>query len=266
MGKRAALAVVSAAACAAMIPAEMSPSIRAARPEFPFTNGNSSCLISRSGFTFRFGVPPGAPADAQALPAARHATVGDGLLNWNLLRNEFNQPLYNVSQATSGTVWVYQRPNSATSSNAYATCSGTLELVFMPRSYVNSDLSAAQNTNRLRGIASHEAGHVLGLSHTGRRDNTASISDLPYMATCVSAADRAASSTVRPKIDDAAQAARWRRGHLNANAGFEQLTSGMPSYWESTQATRVTGSPQSGASYMSLGDNGSRLDQRVHVQ
>lgn len=126
--------------------------------------------------------------------------------------------------------------------------------------------------DRYQIIASHEAGHTFGLSHTGRDDNTessltGSSYPEPFMATRLTPADRENDNRFEVRVDDDAQVThlvsspRW----LTANPGFERLSSGQPAHWIRNNSVRETALPANGSSYMKLNPQGT-IEQSVHVQ
>jgi hypothetical protein len=244
-------------------------------PAYPILNNEGTCTISRTGFTYRYAIPTGEFVSGVTTNVAtdRRDAVNQGLTNWTTLRNQLNQAIYAISlNQSSGAVFVYN-DTSLGSQNGAARCvttDGPLRIRLNPDNlndpFNGASATSAQILNFWRQVSAHEAGHMLGLNHTGRDDNTISASDEPYMATCLTNAQRVGNSFAFPRIDDAAHASRRRLGIMTANSGFEQVSGSQPVFWVRSNAIRVTGSPQSGASYMQLTANESNVRQTVHVQ
>ena len=244
-------------------------------PAYPILNNEGTCTISRTGFTYRYAIPTSdfVSGVTTNVAADRRDAVNQGLTNWTTLRNQHNQALYAISlNQPSGAVSVYN--DTSIGGNGAAGCivqtdpPRVLRIRLNPAN-LNNPFGGATNgqiLNFWRQVSAHEAGHMLGLNHTGRDDNTLSASDEPYMATCLNNADRVGNSFAFPRIDDAAHASRRRLGIMTANSGFEHLSGSQPAFWTRSNAIRVTGSPQNGASYMQLTANESSVRQTVHVQ
>lgn len=218
------------------------------QPDYPY-DGNVSCAART---LLRYEIPA-----ANGLTAIQEDDVEIGLQRWGLLRNFEGNPHVTI--------------NESTAAGHFDVIGATLDGNLAQADCVNNRLifdPAAMGGNRTRWriIGAHEAGHALGLSHTGDEDNTITAATEPYLATCLPPNAQTTDDVWTPRIDDDAQLTRVQSPFLNANLGFEYADGVNQAYfWTRTNATTISSTASNGTRSMRVDTNGS-FTQSVHVE